>query len=72
MDATTVSSVGIDGIERLTAMVLIPVRAVTVADPPKINMLDTMMLVARLYSVVLEADRQTKNREAYPKNMNMP
>lgn len=29
-----------------TAIVFIPLSAVTVADPPKINMLDTMMFVA--------------------------
>jgi hypothetical protein len=28
-------------------MVFIPLKAVTVADPPKINMLDTMIFVAK-------------------------
>lgn len=31
----------------LTAMVSMPVKAVTVAEPPKINILETITLVAR-------------------------
>lgn len=38
-------------------MVLIPVNAVTVAEPPRISMEDTMIFVASLSSLVSTIDR---------------
>lgn len=35
---------------KLTAMVLIPVRSVTVADPPSTSMAETMIFVAILHA----------------------
>ena len=38
------------GIKKQAAIVFIPVRSVTVAEPPKISMEETMMFVAKLYA----------------------
>ena len=50
-------------------MVLMPVRSVTVADPPRINMDDTMMFVARLRRNLI-LDIVPIGNGTHPKNMN--
>jgi hypothetical protein len=61
------------GIGTLTAMVLIPVRSVTVALPPRTSIELTMMLVASLD--IKELRKYSRNgdsicyKKTYPKNM---
>lgn len=55
---------------------LIPVKSVTVAEPPKISMDDTMMFVAKLglkYRTSSTSPAKDANfgKETYPKNMKM-
>lgn len=54
----------------LTATVLMPDKSVTVAEPPKISIELTMMLVARLMSASI-AVFDLESDEDYPKNVNI-
>ena len=45
-----------------TAIVFIPVKSVTVADPPRISMDDTMMFVARLALLIARRDGRTERQ----------
>jgi hypothetical protein len=46
----------------LTAIVFIPVKLVTVAEPPRISMDETMMFVARLPVVTIEEEERMHKR----------
>lgn len=53
----------------LTARVLIPVRSVTVALPPRINMELTIMFVASLDTISAEVSSSLPLVGTHPKNM---
>ena len=50
-------------------MVFIPVRSVMVAEPPRMSMDDTIILVARL-SKLFQRRNAIANMISYPKNKN--